>query len=62
MVWSQVYDPMNSPWLSTLLASLPILVMLGGLGFFHMRAHLAALLGLVVALVVATAEIGRAHV
>lgn len=58
MVWSQVYDPMNSPWLSTLLASLPILVMLGGLGFFHMRAHLAALLGLVVALVVATAVFG----
>lgn len=58
MVWSQVYDPMNSPWLSTLLASLPILVMLGGLGFFHMRAHVAALLGLAVALVVSVAFFG----
>jgi lactate permease len=58
MVWSQVYDPMNSPWLSTFLASLPILVMLGGLGFFHMRAHIAALLGLAVALVVSVAFFG----
>ncbi|MBP2311258.1 L-lactate permease [Azospirillum soli] len=57
-MWSQVYDPMNSMWLSTLLASLPVLVMLGGLGIFHMKAHLAALLGLAVALAVAIAAFG----
>lgn len=57
-MWSQVYDPMNSMWLSTALASLPVLVMLGGLGIFHMKAHLAALLGLAVALAVAIAAFG----
>src|SRR6266850_2046715 len=29
MPWSQVYDPLNSPVLSTMLAALPILVLLG---------------------------------
>lgn len=58
MSWSQVYDPMNSLWLSTLFASLPVLVMLGGLGIFHMKAHRAALLGLATALAVAVAVFG----
>ena len=39
--------------LSTLFASLPILVLLGGLAFFHIKAHWAAILGLLVALAVA---------
>jgi len=58
MAWSQVYDPFNNMWLSTFIASLPVLVMLGGLGIFHMKAHKAALLGLVVALVAAVAAFG----
>lgn len=58
MVWSQVYDPMNNMWLSTLFAALPVVVMLGALGIFHIKAHWAALAGLVTALIVATAVFG----
>src|SRR3546814_2686670 len=43
---------------STLLAALPIIVLLGGIGIFHMKAHVAALLGLIVALVVAVIGFG----
>ncbi|HQR52133.1 MAG TPA: L-lactate permease [Burkholderiales bacterium] len=53
MPWNQVYDPLNNPWLSTLCAGLPILVLLGGIAFFHVKAHIAAIQGLVVALLVA---------
>jgi lactate permease len=49
---------MNNIWLSTLFASLPVLVMLGGLGIFHMKAHRAALAGLATALAVAVAVFG----
>lgn len=58
MPWSQVYDPFNSMVLSTLLAALPIVVLLGGIGIFRMKAHHAALLGLVVALAVAVFVFG----
>ena len=47
MVWQQVYDPLSNMWLSTLLAAIPVVVMLVGLGFLHMKAHLAAGAGLV---------------
>lgn len=58
MPWSQIYDPFNSMVLSTLLAALPIVVLLGGIGIFHMKAHVAALLGLLVALAVAVIGFG----
>ncbi len=55
MAWHQVYDPVHAAWLSTLLASLPIAVLLGGLAVFRLRAHVAALLGLGTALAVSVA-------
>ena len=53
MVWTQVYDPFNSMLLSTLVAAIPIVVMLGCLAFLHIKAHWAAILGLIAALIVA---------
>src|SRR5215470_4671239 len=53
MVWSQVYDPFHNMFLSTLVAAIPIVVMLGCLAFLHIKAHWAAILGLVAALAVA---------
>ena len=52
-MWQQIYDPAGSPVLSTLLAALPVIVLLGALGFFKIQAHLAALVGLAAALAIA---------
>jgi len=57
-IWTQVYDPLNSAWLSTLCAAIPIVVLLGSLALFRIAAHWAAILGLVSALAVATLVFG----
>jgi len=51
--WQQLYDPTGHWWLSTLIASLPVIVLLGALAFGHAKAHYAALAGLVTALLTA---------
>ncbi len=53
--WAQVYDPAGHWGLSTLIAALPVVVLLGSMALVRMRAHLAALVGLLTALVVAVA-------
>ena len=57
-VWSQIYDPMGSMLLSTILAAVPIVVLLGAIGILEIKAHIAALLGLVAALLIAIVGFG----
>ncbi|HZM10265.1 MAG TPA: L-lactate permease [Candidatus Limnocylindrales bacterium] len=51
--WRQGYDPLGHWLLSTVIASLPVVVLLGALAFGHTKAHYAALAGLVTALLTA---------
>src|SRR5262245_7559673 len=53
MEWTQLYDPLGSAWLSTLVAALPIVLLLGSLGLLGWSAPKAAALGLGSALAVA---------
>ena len=57
-VWAQVYDPTGSMLFSTVLAAVPIVVLLGAIGIFEIRAHIAAALGLVAALLIAVVVFG----
>jgi lactate permease len=56
--WPQTYDPLGSLALSTLLAALPVVVLLGTLALLRWPAHLAALAGLASALVIAVVPFG----
>jgi lactate permease len=59
MTWTQVYTPLGgSLLLSALVAAIPVIVLLGALAFFHVKAHVAALLGLVLALGIAVGVYG----
>src|SRR5918911_913915 len=54
MNWTQVYDPLGAWWLSTLVAALPVVVLLGLLAVFRVKPHWAALAGAMTALVCAS--------
>jgi lactate permease len=53
MHWAQNYDPFGNAMLSTMVAALPVVVLLGSLALLKIRIHYAALLGLGVGLAVA---------
>ena len=58
MAWQQIYDPFGNMIISTALAAIPVVVMLAALGFFHIKAHIAAGMGLVAAVLVAVLAYG----
>src|SRR5260370_40869421 len=57
-IWLQRYDPLHSPFLSTAVAALPVIVLLGSIAVLRFRIHLSALLGLGVALAIALGVYG----
>jgi lactate permease len=58
VTWTQVYDPLGHWWLSTLVAALPIIVLLGLLAGLKVRAHLCAVAGAATAVVCAIVVFG----
>ena len=57
-LWSQNYDPLHNMVLSTLVAALPIIILLSSIAIFKIRIHYAAIFGLVAAFVVAVCIFG----
>jgi len=58
MPWIQSYDPLGAPWMSTLVAALPIGLLLVTLAVLRWRAQWAALAGLAGAVVVSVGVFG----
>ena len=53
MTWSHDYNPLGHLLVSALVAAVPVVVLLGLLAFWHVRAQIAALAGLATAAVIA---------
>src|SRR2546428_12065810 len=58
MTWTQVYDPLHSWILSTLVAALPILVLFGLLAGLRVKPHWCAIAGAATAVLVAVGGFG----
>jgi lactate permease len=58
MIWQHVYDPLQNFALSTIAAGIPVAVLLAALAFFHMRAHYAAGLALLIGIGIAVSIFG----
>ena len=54
-LWRQQYDPTGHWWLSTILAAMPVVVLLGAMAVLRLKAHTAAVIGLLTALTMAIA-------
>jgi lactate permease len=52
-MWNQVYNPLNNPILSTLAAAIPVVTLLVLIASGKVKAHLAAIIALVTAILVA---------
>ncbi|HEV2135280.1 MAG TPA: L-lactate permease [Terracidiphilus sp.] len=51
--WAQIYDPTGHWWLSTIIAGLPVILLLGAMAVFRLTAHAAAVIGLATSLIAA---------
>lgn len=58
MTWTQQYAPLGNLLLSALVASIPVVVLLGLLALYHVKAHWAAIAGLASALLIAVVVYG----
>ena len=58
MEWLQNYNPLGNAWLSTLVAAIPVVVLLGLIAILEVRIHVAALVGLAAALAIAIGVYG----
>src|SRR5690242_1612369 len=52
-MWNQVYNPLGNEWLSTLVAAIPVVVLLVLIASGKVKAHLAAVIALVAAICIA---------
>jgi lactate permease len=54
-MWNQVYNPLGNEWLSTIVAAIPVVVLLVLIASGKVKAHLAAVIALAAAIVIAIA-------
>ncbi|MDB4914314.1 MAG: L-lactate transport [Gemmatimonadetes bacterium] len=58
MHWAQSYDPLGNAFLSTIVAAVPVVILLGCIASGRVKAHVAALIGLASAVIIAVGVLG----